>query len=42
MKTYIKENFIPIVIGIAIGLCYSITLEAIDDVIIKIALINKR
>jgi len=40
MKNYIKNNLTPLLIGLSIGLIYSVTLNLIENIIIKIALIN--
>ena len=39
MKHYIKNNLSPILIGFSIGLAYSITMNLVENIIVKIALI---
>jgi hypothetical protein len=38
-KKYIKTNLTPLLIGLCIGLLYSITANLVEAIIIKIALI---
>jgi hypothetical protein len=40
MKNYIKNNLTPLLIGLSIGLIYSVTLNLIENIIIKIAMIS--
>lgn len=40
MKKYIENNLTPLLIGLTIGLLYSITINFIENIILKIALIN--
>jgi hypothetical protein len=42
MKNYIKQNIIPIVIGINIGMLAVTIVRSIEDTFIKIALINAK
>lgn len=39
MKQYIKNNFTPLLIGLSVGLIYGITMDVIENIIVKIALI---
>lgn len=39
MKQYIKNNSTPLLIGLSIGLFYSVTTNLIENIIIKIAII---
>ena len=40
MKTYLKNNIKPILIGIIIGISYMVILKSIEDIIVKIELIK--
>jgi hypothetical protein len=40
MKQYIKENLAPILLGVSIGLTVASIVGLIEDIIVKIALIN--
>jgi len=42
VKKYIKENFTPIMIGLSIGLIYCETLQIVDDIITKIAILKNK
>lgn len=42
MKEYIKKNITPLLIGLSTGIAFSMTLNAICDLITKIALIIAR
>lgn len=39
MKQYIKSNLTPLLIGLSVGLLYGITMNLIENIIVKIALI---
>lgn len=40
MIKYIKNNLTPLLLGLTIGLLYSITMSLIENIILKIVLIN--
>jgi hypothetical protein len=42
MKNYFKNNITPIAIGFSLGCIYWLTVWAVKDVIITIALINSK
>ncbi len=42
MKNYIKKNIVALLVGFAIGMLTIVTLTTIDDIIIKIAILNSK
>jgi len=42
MKSYIKNNLTPLLIGFSVGLVYVMTVNLIENVIVKIALIYSK
>lgn len=42
MIQYIKNNLKPLLIGLSIGLAYSMTINSIEDIVVKIALIQHK
>jgi hypothetical protein len=39
MRRFIKDNIHPLIIGFCIGITFMVLIKAIEDIIVKIALI---
>jgi len=42
MKNYIKNNYVPLLFGFVLGVVFCYVLNLIDNIIIKIVLINSK